>query len=627
MEQIASSGGLHRWKEHILAEMAQMKICFSVCSTGCAAVGALKTAEALEDEIRKCGLTETVTVKRTGCHGFCEQGPIVVVYPKGLFYVRVKPEDAADIVARTAVGGEIIERLLYKDLVTKQRVIQESDVPFYASQTRLLLAHNSVTDPLALEDYVVHDGYAALAKALETMTPEQVISEIRDSGLRGRGGAGFLAGVKWQFCRDAVDVEKYVVCNADEGDPGAFMDRSLLEGLPYAILEGMAIAAYAIGARKGFIYVRAEYPIAVRHARHAIERALEAGLLGDDILGSGFSFDTEVREGAGAFICGEETALIASLEGKRGVPRCRPPFPAQQGYHDKPTNINNVETLANVPLIILRGKDWYRSIGTESSKGTKIFALAGKVNNTGLVEAPMGATLRQIIFDIGGGIPRNRKFKAVQIGGPSGGCVPTQFLDLPIDYESMKQVGTIMGSGGLIVMDDLTCAVDIARFFLDFVQKESCGKCAPCRVGTRHMLEILNRICDGKGRNGDIERLEELAHTIKEGSLCGLGKTAPNPVLSTLNYFKDEYEAHINAGWCPAGVCKHLVRFFITAETCTGCGQCVKVCPTNAISGKRKLAHHIDQAICVTCGACYDVCRFDAVKPMPRNHSETLAAT
>ena len=559
MNRLSSTDQLRAWQQRAQAALAQPRKVLALCGTGCGAVGSLDVADALDAEIRRRDLADTVVVKRTGCHGFCEQGPMVVVRPEGLFYAHVEPEDAPEIIKRTVMRGEVVDRLLFADPRTEQRVEREQDVSFYAKQTRVLLRLNGIIDPCVIDDYVAYDGYAAMAKALSEMTPEQVIDEVREAGLRGRGGAGFPTGVKWGFCRKAPGDEKYLICNADEGDPGAFMDRSLLEGTPHAVLEGMIIAAYAIGAAQGIIYVRAEYPIAVRNAGMAIEQAREAGLLGKDILGTGFDFDISIRQGAGAFVCGEETALIASLEGERGMPRPRPPFPAHKGYRGKPTNINNVETLANIPLILLRGKDWYRAIGTENSKGTKIFALAGKVNNTGLVEVPMGATLRQIVYDVGGGIPRNRRFKAAQMGGPSGGCVPAQFLDLPIDYESVKQVGAIMGSGGLIVMDDNTCMVDIARFFMEFVQSESCGKCVPCRVGTRHMLDILTRICAGRGEEEDIARLEELAHVVKNGSLCGLGQTAPNPVLSTLRYFRDEYEEHIREKHCRASVCEGLV--------------------------------------------------------------------
>jgi NADH-quinone oxidoreductase subunit F len=533
----------------------------TICGgTGCTAFGSPAVRQAFQQELERRKLGQKIPVKLTGCHGFCEKGPVVVILPSQVFYPSVKVEDVPRIVEKTVLGGEVIEELLYVDPATGQKIVHDHEVPFYARQQRLVFHLNGTLDPTDLEDYIAHDGYRAMVKALSEMTPEQVIDEVREAGLRGRGGAGFPTGVKWGFCRKAPGDEKYLICNADEGDPGAFMDRSVLEGTPHAVIEGLIISAYAIGASNAIIYVRAEYPLAVKNSRVAIQQAMEAGLLGEDILGTGYSLRISVREGAGAFVCGEETALIASLEGQRGMPRPRPPFPAQSGYRGKPTTINNVETLANVPLILLRGKQWYQAIGTEKSKGTKIFALAGKVNNTGLVEVPMGATLRQIVFEIGGGIPKNRAFKAAQMGGPSGGCVPAKYLDLPIDYESVKQVGAIMGSGGLIIMDENTCVVDIARFFLEFVQKESCGKCVPCRVGTRHMYDILTRICAGQGEEGDIERLEEIALAVKASSLCGLGQTAPNPVLSTIRHFRHEYEEHIRQRHCRASVCEALVE-------------------------------------------------------------------
>ena len=532
----------------------------TICGgTGCTAFGSPVVQEAFRAELARRGLAEKVPVTVTGCHGFCEKGPIVVILPSRVFYPSVQTEDVPRIVEKTVIGGEIIEELLYVDPATGRRVALDHELPFYAKQTRLVFRLNGVIHPTDLDDYIAHDGYSAAARALSAMTPEQVIEEVRGAGLRGRGGAGFPTGVKWELCRKNPGDRKYLICNADEGDPGAFMDRSVLEGTPHTVIEGMIIAAYAIGASQGIIYVRAEYPLAVRNTHIALEDARAAGLLGGNIFGTDFSFDIEVREGAGAFVCGEETALIASLEGRRGMPRSRPPFPAQSGYQGKPTTINNVETFANVPLILLRGKEWYRSIGTEGSKGTKIFALAGKVKNTGLVEVPMGATLRQVVFDIGGGIPKDRRFKAAQMGGPSGGCVTAQHLDLPIDYESVKKVGAIMGSGGLIVMDETTCMVDIARYFLEFTQKESCGKCVPCRVGTRHMLDILTRICAGDGRESDIGELERIGQVVKSASLCGLGQTAPNPVLSTLRHFRYEYEEHIRQKRCRASVCEALV--------------------------------------------------------------------
>jgi NADH-quinone oxidoreductase subunit F len=532
----------------------------TVCGgTACTAFMYPRVLVELKAELEKRELTDRIPLKVVGCPGFCSVGPIVIVHPSRVFYPNVREEDVSRIIEITLLRNEVLPDLLYVDPGTGERIVHDTEVPFYAKQTRIVLGLSGVIHPTDLEDYVDHDGYAAAAKALSSMSPQQVIDEVRESGLRGRGGAGFPTGVKWDLCRKSPGEEKYLVCNADEGDPGAFMDRSVLEGTPHRVIEGMIIAARAIGASHGFIYVRAEYPLAVRNSHTALADARAAGLLGENILGTGFSFDIEVREGAGAFVCGEETALIASLEGRRGMPRPRPPFPAQSGYMGAPTTINNVETFANVPLVILRGREWYRSIGTPGSAGTKIFALAGKVNNTGLVEVPMGATLRHIVFDIGGGIPRGRRFKAAQMGGPSGGCVPAQHLDLAIDYESVKGVGAIMGSGGLIVMDETTCMVDMARYFLEFTQKESCGKCVPCRVGTRHMLDILTRICAGEGREGDVEELERIGQAVKAASLCGLGQTAPNPVLSTIRHFRHEYDEHILQHRCRASVCEALV--------------------------------------------------------------------
>ena len=560
MTRLTSVPEFHDWQARLTRALDPTRKVITICGgTGCTAFGSPDVQAAFEGEIEKRGIGDTVSVKRTGCHGFCEQGPVVVILPEKFFYPGVQVEDVPEIVERTVLGGEPIDRLLYVDPATDTSIIYEHDVPFYAKQKRVVFHLNGIISPVDIEDYVAHEGYAAAVKALSEMTPEEVVDEVRESGLRGRGGAGFPAGVKWGFCRQSPGQEKYLICNADEGDPGAFMDRSLLEGTPHAIIEGMMVAAYAIGASTGIIYVRAEYPLAVKNAGASLQLARERGLLGENILGTGFDFDIEMHQGAGAFVCGEETALIASLEDRRGMPRSRPPFPAARGFRDKPTNINNVETLANVPLIVLKGADWYRTIGTEGSTGTKIFALAGKVNNTGLVEVPMGATLRDIIFRIGGGIPRRRKFKAAQMGGPSGGCVPARYLDLPIDYDSVKEIGAIMGSGGLIVMDEATCMVDIARFFTEFVQKESCGKCVPCRVGTKRMLEILTRITQGEGELEDIDRLQRLGEMIKETSLCGLGQTAPNPVLSTIRYFRDEYEAHIIEKRCPANSCEALI--------------------------------------------------------------------
>jgi NADH:ubiquinone oxidoreductase subunit F (NADH-binding)/(2Fe-2S) ferredoxin/Pyruvate/2-oxoacid:ferredoxin oxidoreductase delta subunit len=586
----------------------------TVCGgTGCIACGGTTVREAFENEVRASGLEGEVKVQETGCHGFCERGPVVVLLPEEVFYSQVSVDDVPEIVEKTVRNGEILERLLYVDPATGKKIVRDSEVPFYAKQQRIVFSRNGKINPKNLADYIQYDGYRALGKCLSQMTPEQVIDEISRAGLRGRGGAGFPTGRKWTIARNAPGDEKYMICNADEGDPGAFMDRSVLEGDPHAVLEGMAIAGYAIGARHGHIYVRAEYPLAVENTRKALRDAREAGLLGDNILGTDFCFDIRIEKGAGAFVCGEETALIASVEGRRGMPRPRPPFPAVSGLWGKPTNINNVETLANVAPIILKGADWYAGIGTENSKGTKIFALAGKVNNTGLVEVPMGATIRDIVFEIGGGIPGGREFKAVQMGGPSGGCVPAEHLDLPIDYDSIADVGAIMGSGGLIVMDDATCMVDVARFFIDFVQKETCGKCVPCRVGTKRMLDILTRITDGEGVEGDIEKLERLANVVKPASLCGLGQTAPNPVLTTIRYFRDEYEAHIRDKKCPAGVCQALLSYSIDPEKCTGCHACAKVCPTEAATGEKKEPHTIDRELCIKCGACFEACKFEAI--------------
>ena len=582
-----------------------------VCSTGCRALGALGVCDALEKEIADRGLAARARVVRVGCLGLCAGAVAVNVTPPGVFYAGVTVEDVPEIIEQTVVSGALVERLCARG--DDGPVADQEDIPFYRHQQRQVLRNCGVIDPTDLADSLAHGAYASLAEVLSGRRPEDVIEDVLQSGLRGRGGAGFPTGRKWQFARASSGSPKYVVCNADEGDPGAFMDRALLEGDPHLVLEGMIIGAYAIGSEKGYIYVRAEYPIAIEHTQNALAQAREAGLLGADILGSGFNFDVEVRKGAGAFVCGEETSLIESIEGKRGMPRPRPPFPAVSGLYARPTNINNVETWANIPRILELGAQAYAAVGTEGSKGTKIFALAGKVENTGLVEVPMGATLRQIVYDIGGGIPEGRAFKAAQMGGPSGGCVPAQYLDLPIDYDSVQQVGAIMGSGGLIVMDDATCVVDVARFFTDFVQKESCGKCVPCRIGTKRMFEILTRITNGEGELEDIDRLERLAKMIKSASLCGLGQTAPNPVLSTIRYFRDEYEAHIVEKRCPAGVCKALVRYRISEEKCTGCGACRKACPVEAISGERKQTHVIDYAKCIRCGICKEKCKFEAV--------------
>ena len=585
-----------------------------VCGgTGCTSSGSAKIIESLQAEIKKNDLSTEVSVVQTGCHGLCALGPIVIIYPEATFYAMVKEEDVPEIVSEHLLKGRIVTRLLYKEMVTEDGIKSLNDTDFYKKQHRIALRNCGVINPENIDEYIGTGGYEALGKVLTEYTPDQVIQSILDSGLRGRGGGGFPTGLKWKLAKGNDADQKYVCCNADEGDPGAFMDRSVLEGDPHVLLEAMAIAGYAIGASQGYVYVRAEYPIAVDRLEIAIGQAREYGLLGKNIFDSGFDFDIELRLGAGAFVCGEETALMTSIEGNRGEPRPRPPFPAQKGLFQKPTILNNVETYANIPQIIINGPEWFASMGTEKSKGTKVFALGGKINNTGLVEIPMGTPLREVIEEIGGGIPNGKKFKAAQTGGPSGGCIPTEHFDIPIDYDNLISIGSMMGSGGLIVMDEDNCMVDIAKFFLEFTVDESCGKCTPCRIGTKRLYEILDKITKGQGTMEDLDKLEDLCYYIKENALCGLGQTAPNPVLSTLRYFKDEYVAHVVDKKCPAGVCKALLSYIIDADKCKGCTLCARICPNGAIQGKVKEAHLIDQSKCIKCGACMEKCKFGAI--------------
>ena len=611
---LKSPEDLERFREQVLKEVSakEGRTRIVLCTgTGCRGAGALGVLDAFHKEID--GASD-IDLKSTCCHGFCERGPITIVEPMGVFYQRVTPESAPQIVADTVKKGEVIEELLYKDPATDEPIPYEKDIPFYKKQMRLVFGHNRHIDPTRIEDYLTIGGYRALVKALFEMSPEEIIGEVKRSALRGRGGGGFLAGRKWESCHRAAGDIKYVICNCDEGDPGAYMDRSLMEGNPHRVIEGMIIGAYAIGASEGYVYVRNEYPLAVQNVGIAIGQAEKLGLLGKSILGSGFDFTIKINRGGGAFVAGESTALMASIEGHVAEPRAKHIHTVESGLWERPTNLNNVETWANVPVIIEKGAEWYRTIGTEGSKGTKIFSLVGKINNTGLIEVPMGMTLREIIYDVGGGVPEGKGFKAVQTGGPSGGCIPEKLLDLPVDFDELTTVGSMMGSGGMIVMDESTCMVDVAKYFTDFLRDESCGKCTSCRDGTLRMYEILDDITTGKGKEGDIELLEELAWVTAEASLCALGQTAPNPVLSTIRYFRDEYEAHIRDKRCPAKVCNELLTFTIDPEACIACGKCKKECPVEAISGEKKVPHEIDQAKCIRCGTCREVCPVDAVR-------------
>jgi NADH-quinone oxidoreductase subunit F len=615
MGKIKTLKQLEDFQDSLVKKRDPNKLCITVCGgTGCRAYAWEELIRAFEAEIEKQGLKEKIDIRITGCHGFCERGPLVVTHPQRIFYQQVRASDVAEIISETLLNNKVVERLLYIDPVKNEKAIHEDEVNFYKKQQRLIFGNNGKIDPTDITDYIALGGYTGLGKVLTSMSPEQVIEEIIRSGLRGRGGGGFPTGRKWLYCRQAKGDTRYVICNADEGDPGAYMDRSLLEGNPHSVLEGMIIGAYAIGAGEGYVYVRNEYPLAVKHIKIAIEQAEGYGFLGENILDSGFSFSVKINRGGGAFVCGESTALMASLEGRVGEPRAKHIHTVESGLWERPTNLNNVETWANVPLIIAKGAEWYSKIGTKESKGTKIFSLVGKINNTGLVEVPMGITLREIIYDIGGGIPGGKKFKAVQTGGPSGGCIPESMLDLPVDFEELTKVGSMMGSGGMIVMDEDTCMVDVAKYFLSFLQDESCGKCTSCREGIKRMLEILTRITQGKGKEGDIELLEELSEVVKETSLCALGQTAPNPVLTSIRYFRDEYEAHIRDKKCPARVCRDLITYTIDEEKCTGCMRCLKECPQQAVVGERKKSHRILQEKCIKCGICYEACRFDAVK-------------
>ena len=615
MAKLADRSALEAFRQKLQSKNKRSKKkLISLCAgSGCGAYGTAKVHEALVAELKKQKLDKKVAVKLTGCHGFCEKGPIMVLHPDGIFYPQLKEDHIPQIVEETIKNGELVKSLIYKEPTTKKKITLEQDIPFYKLQQRIIFGNNGLIDPTSIHDYIAAGGYSALEKALFDIKPNQIIAEVKNAGLRGRGGGGFPTGIKWETCRRQKG-KKYVICNADEGDPGAYMDRSLLEGNPHSVIEGMIIGAIAIGSHEGYVYVRHEYPLAVQNLSTALQKAKNLGLLGNNILGTGFNFDIHISRGGGAFVCGESTALMASLEGNPGRPRAKYIHTVEKGFRDNPSNLNNVETWANVPVIINQGADWYASIGTERSKGTKIFSLVGKVVNTGLVEVPMGTTLRTIIYDIGGGIPKGKEFKAVQTGGPSGGCIPEQFLDLGVDFDELAKVGSIMGSGGMIVMDQDTCMVDVARYFVDFLKDESCGQCNPCREGLKQMLTVLTNICQGRGKDGDIEMLEELGMMMQKFSLCGLGTSAPNPVLTNILYFRDEYEAHIDDKKCPAGVCKPLFHYEIDEENCTGCHVCFRKCPQEAISGEKKKLHVIDQEKCIKCSICYDACKFDAVK-------------
>jgi len=614
MAKLKDRAALEEFRKKLQSKtQKRKKKLISLCAgSGCGAYGTAKVHQALVDELKKQKLDKKVDVKLSGCHGFCEKGPIMVIHPEGIFYPQVKEKHVPEIVEETIKKGELVKSLIYKDPASKKKITFEEDIPFYKLQQRIIFGNNGLIDPTSIEDYIAVGGYSALEKALFDLKPKKIIDEIKSAGLRGRGGGGFPTGIKWETCRRQKG-DKYVICNADEGDPGAYMDRSLLEGNPHSVIEGMIIGAIAIGSHDGFVYVRHEYPLAVKNLTIALQKAEKLGLLGKNILGTGFNFKINISRGGGAFVCGESTALMASLEGSPGRPKAKYVHTVEKGFRQNPSNLNNVETWANVPVIINQGAEWYAAIGTERSKGTKIFSLVGKVVNTGLVEVPMGTTLRTIIFDIGGGIPKKKKFKAVQTGGPSGGCIPEQFLDLPVDFDELAKVGSIMGSGGMIVMDQDTCMVDVARYFVDFLKDESCGQCNPCREGLKQMLVILTDICEGRGKDGDIELLEELGSMMQKFSLCGLGTSAPNPVLTNMLYFREEYEAHIKDKKCPAGVCKPLFHYEIDPEACTGCHLCFRKCPQDAISGEKKKPHELHQDECIKCGICYDVCKFDAI--------------